>query len=344
MTTMKQILLIVMAVYFLPVKATAQCEAILPFTDSAMQFIDDPYQLTFLHKSPVNRLDSLVERLLNTPMKIDSNYFDWNYYPGSQIRPVHDYEKLHKIVDSIGQLKTDEALCILCLSFMFSLKPYDDLKLISHFTGLFSMHGAAVAINKYYLYNEVSTQLAFPEFQNEVYNKTIEMRKTRFRNLTYCKPLTGDALWMYAMQQINPDEYDNKIKGVIEKYLSHQHIGHSYEPDSIMLEILQLPFVSDAEWDTRLERNLDKPPIITKRKDTKKGISFTHDVVHSADQLGVIIHDKEKGYGMERTYKVYILHDGYASYSGAEYSIRFIENVRQQLEKEEDQKINPRNK
>ncbi len=338
MMCLKKTLPVIILLYLFSSKGYGQCEAILPVTDSAMQYIDDPYQLTFLHKVPVNRLDSLMERLLNTPMIIDSNYFDWNYTQ-PRIRPVHDFEKLHKIVDSIGQLKTDEALCILCLPFMLTLKVYDDLKPINRLTGIFGMHGAAAAINKYYLDNQVSTQLAFPEFQNEVYSKTIEIRGTRFRHLTYCKPLTGDALLLYTMQQVNPGGYDHKIKEIIEKYLSHQHSGHSYEPDSIMIEILQLPFVTDAEWDTGLEKNLNKPPM-TATKDKQTGYNFTNDSVHSVNQLGVIINDNEKGYSMERIYRVLITHSGFAYYSGAEYGIRFIENVRQQLEKEEEQKLN----
>jgi hypothetical protein len=41
-------------------QANAQCEAILPFSESAMKDIRDVYQFQFLHKKPQNKLDTLV--------------------------------------------------------------------------------------------------------------------------------------------------------------------------------------------------------------------------------------------------------------------------------------------
>lgn len=317
MNKIKKIIFILLSAYLFPIQAISQCEAILPLTDTAMQYIGDPYQLTFIHKQPINRLDSLVMQLVHPPMKIDSNYYDWNNTQG-QIRPVYDVEKIIKINDSIGQLKTDEALCILSLPYMAWMDMRGDLTPMNSFVSIIRMYGGAVAINKHYLNNAISTKLALQEFEIELCKKTIDIRKKCLRNIKYCKPLTGDAWLLYSMQQVNPDYYDSEIKKILGKYIAHQSEAHRYQPDSIMIEILRLPFVRDADWDTELEKTIKS---------------------HTADKLGVIIDDEEKGYAIERVYTIEINLSGNAKYKNAEYGIRFLETTRQQREKEEARKI-----
>lgn len=249
----------------------AQCSAIKPFSVKAMDEITDIYQLTFLHKDPKNKLDSLVKQAMYPALVIDSALFDWKKDGTKPVKSI-DRIKFARVVDEIGKLKTKEAFLILNLQHMLPFKMQDDMTLYATFCNNVAYFGAIDAINKYFLNNAISTKLARPEFENKVMVKAIALREQYFKGITYCKPLVGEARVLYEMQQFNVNPYDSVIEKTITKYLNlYPNIPSYFNHDSILLEVVQLPFVHDAQLDNCVQKAVsdEYPPPL---------------------QLGVIIH------------------------------------------------------
>jgi hypothetical protein len=237
----------------------AQCQAILPFTENSMEHISDVYQFTFLHKQPQNKLDSLVQQLINPHLVIDSNYFDWNYN-APQIRSVLDLVQYRKLMDDIGRLKSKEAFVLLSMPYMIPFKVQDDLSPFNTMCYHIQYYGGGNALNKYFLNDEVSVQLNYTDFHNAVILKTKALRNKYFKDVTYCKKLEGDAWRMYEMQQTNPAPYDSVYINILSKYFTQnrliKNLGMNtvYALDSVMIDVLQHPLTVDAMWDDCLPR------------------------------------------------------------------------------------------
>jgi hypothetical protein len=267
----------------------AQCQAILPFTEKAMEEIYDVYQFTFLHKKPQNKLDSLVLQIMNPQIIIDSNYFDWNY-TSPQTRALVDRLQQYKIIDQIGALKTNEAFLLLHLHYLLPFKMEDDSSPLATFCSNIAYYGGPMIINKYYLQNAISTQLAFPEFTNAVVAKSLLMLKAKLKGINYCKPLQGEARSLYEMSLTNPTPYDSTIETVMDKYFNHYaNAKNYYSRDSILMEIYQLPFTHDVIWDDCIAKVA-----------SEDGIAY--------DKLGVIINVGKDMYNqniyIQRVYEV----------------------------------------
>ncbi len=235
----------------------SQCKAVLPFTENAKQEITDVYQFTFLHKVPQNKLDSLVKQAMYPQMIIDSAYYEC-----SNIAPRKTIDRIQyrKIVDHIGKLKTKEAFLILNLYSMLPFQMQDDLTLFATFCSNINYFDATQVINKYYLKNTVNTKLPKLEFDNAVMAKAKVLRKQMFNGINYCQPLTGESRMLFEMQQYNPSAYDSTIQYTIAKYLNHYpNVPGYFELDSVMIDMLQLPFVHDAQWDNCVTKVASEP-------------------------------------------------------------------------------------
>lgn len=230
-------------------QANAQCEAILPFSESAMKDIRDVYQFQFLHKKPQNKLDTLVYQIMHPAMVIDSNYYDWNMlYP--QVRHVVDRIKMTGLVNDIGALRSQDAFVLLSLSSMIPFKVQDDMNPFTEFCYTVTNYGGNVALNKYFLDSAVSTNLSYTEFNNAVILKSKPLRSAMFKGITYCKPLEGDAHIMYEMSKVDPKPYDDAVEAIFAKYMNkHPTMNNYFSIDSITMEVYQLPFFVDAIWD-----------------------------------------------------------------------------------------------
>lgn len=230
-------------------QATAQCEAILPFTEASMKDIDDVYQFQFLHKKPQNKLDTMVYQMMHPAMVIDSSYYDWNMlYP--QVRNVVDRIKMVKLVNDIGAMRSQEAFVLLSLSYMMPFKVQDDMNPYTSFCYTLTEYGGAKALNTYYLNGAVDTNLPYPEFNNTVVLKSIPLRSAMFKDIRYCKPLEGDARFYYEMSKVDLKPYDDAVEAIFAKYMNKHPIMNNYfSIDSITMEVYQLPFFVDAIWD-----------------------------------------------------------------------------------------------
>jgi hypothetical protein len=232
----------------------AQCQATLPFKESSMADITDVYQFTFLHKTPQNKLDSLVQQLINPHLVIDSNYFDWNSTT-KQVRSVLDIMQYNKLIDDIGALQSKEAFVLLSMPYMIPFKMQDDLSPFNSMCSNIQYYGGGNALNKYFLNNAVSTKLNYTDFHNAVILKTLPLRKKYFKGITYCKRLEGEAWQLYEMQQTNPAPYDSVYINMLSKYftqnqlIKHLSANHYYPLDSVMIDVLQHPLTVDAQWD-----------------------------------------------------------------------------------------------
>lgn len=230
-------------------QATAQCEAILPFTEASMKDIHDVYQFQFLHKKPQNKLDTMVYQMMHPAMVIDSSYYDWNMlYP--QVRNVVDRIKMVKLVNDIGAMRSQEAFVLLSLSYMMPFKVQDDMNPYTSFCYTLTQYGGAKALNMYYLNGAVDTNLPYPEFNNTVVLKSIPLRSAMFKDIRYCKPLEGDARFYYEMSKVDPKPYDDAMEAIFAKYMNkHATMKSYFSIDSITMEVYQLPFFVDAIWD-----------------------------------------------------------------------------------------------
>ncbi len=234
---------------FISSKIFAQCEAILPFTEKSMEQIHDVYQFTFLHKEPQNKLDSLVLQLMYPSRVIDSNYFDWNY-SSPRVQSVIDLFNYRKVLDELALLKTNEAFLILHLYYLIPSKIHDDLNPFLTFCANINYFGGAVAINKHYLKNAISTDLGFTEFNHAVFERSLPLLNEKIKGIKYCKPLQGDAALLHEMKQSDPAPYDSAIEQILNKYLNRLPNQKTYfSMDSIIMEVFQLPTFADAIWD-----------------------------------------------------------------------------------------------
>ena len=106
-----------------------------------------PFQLPFLHRPSQNKLDTIVEVLLDRNIKHIVLYSE--------------------MVQEIGRMKTKEALSLLYVGCKWRNK--DDYK--NEFTYLCKMlveNGAYTTLNKYFLNNAVSTHLPKTTFEREI--------------------------------------------------------------------------------------------------------------------------------------------------------------------------------
>jgi hypothetical protein len=106
-----------------------------------------PFQLPFLHRPSQNKLDTIVEVLLDRNIKHIILYSE--------------------MIQQIGRMNTKEALSLLYLGCKWRNK--DDYK--NEFTYLCKMlveNGAYNTINKYFLNNRVSKQLPKANFEKEI--------------------------------------------------------------------------------------------------------------------------------------------------------------------------------
>ncbi len=297
----------------------AQCKAIIPFTERDMEQITDVYQFTFLHKNPQNKLDSLVIQAMYPTMIIDSNYYDWNSNFPRMVSRI-DLYNFRKIVDDIGKLQTKEAFLILNLGYMLPFKTQGDLSPFTTFCNNLNYYGATDAINKYYLQDSISYNLSRSTFDNEVLAKALPMRKQLFKDIKYCQALTGNDRYLYEMQLHNSSYYDSVIERIVSKYLNHYpNLPGYFELDSVMLEILQLPFVHDAQWDNCVVKVADEnhvPPY----------------------QLGVIIVVDKDAYKqniyIQRVYAVAKDSKRYSYLLPTKYDVDFVGRTRRQCEGE----------
>ena len=307
---------------FINTKSQSQCQAILPFTQKAMVDIHDIYQFTFLNKNPKNKLDTLVLQALYPGMIVDSNYYEWQD-DSKKIRSLSERIKMKELIDEIGRLKTAEAFLILNLPYLIDFKMQDDLTPLTSLVGNISHYGGATAINKYFLNNSISNKLASLEFEKAVIIKSIPLRKSKFTQIKYCKRLEGEALELYNMKQVNPRPYDSSIEQVIHKYLNkYPHISNLlYFPDSIMIEILQLPFTHDAQWDNCVPK-----------------VSADNGISH--DRLGVIIQigkdEFDQNKYIQRVYTLEKNNQTGQSIIEKEFSVDFISRTRRQCEGEDE--------
>ncbi|HOZ50475.1 MAG TPA: hypothetical protein PLU17_01350 [Chitinophagaceae bacterium] len=319
---MKNRSILLFLILFSNFKSQSQCAAILPFTQKAMVDIHDIYQFTFLNKKPKNKLDTLVLQALYPGMIVDSNYYDWNN-DNEKTRSLYERIKMKQLIDEIGQLKTSGAFLILNLPYLIPFKMQDDLTPLTSLVSNISHYGSATTINKYFLNNIVSNKIAPKEFERLVILKSIPLRKSKFTQIKYCKRLEGEALELYNMKQENPQPYDSLIEQVINKYLNkYHHISKLlYFPDSIMIEILQLPFTHDAQWDHCVPK-----------------VSADNGISH--DRLGVIIQigkdEFDQNKYIQRVYTLEKNNQTGQSIVEKEFSVAFISRTRRQCEGQDE--------
>lgn len=301
---------------FSGIKLSAQCEAILPFTQESMKDIHDVYQFTFLNKTPKNKLDSLVHQAMFPPKKIDSNYYDWNNLD-ARVVEVIDPIKMHAIVDAIGSLQTPEAFVILNLYWLLDIKDQGDLNLFSTFCANIHYFGGAVAINKYYLNSSVSLELKYTPFHSEVFVKCLPLREKYFKDIFYCKRLQGDAMVMYEMSKTDPKPYDQIIEKILYHYLETMDPDTTQLfRDSVLIALNQWPIIHDALWD-------DCNP--TPKSDTNRlGVYFRSKEPHTGEEISIL-----------RVYTLVTNSSGHQSLVNIAYSPNFISQTRQHCEQYE---------
>ncbi len=104
-------------------------------------------QFTFVHKKPVNKVDSWVQK----------------------VRPFgkYDYRQMVGFIDELGAIRSKESYALL---FFMCFQPM----IIKHITAYNSLAGSIghfggyKVMNKYYLNNAVSTKLSAKDFEKEV--------------------------------------------------------------------------------------------------------------------------------------------------------------------------------
>jgi hypothetical protein len=313
--------------------ATAQrsaklCEAIVPFTDSAVSDIRDVFQFTFLHYPPQNRFDTLVYQLNYPNYVLDSSYFAWPA-EGKKVLSTIDIFNCPKLLRDIAKYKNAEAFTILYLPFIFKTNSYlremhvaDDLSPFNHMIAAVEYFDATKLLNEFFLENAVDTRLPRTKFDGRVLALCEKQRPRLLKDLQYCKPLKGDAYSLAAMQQIDASACDSAILPIIRSHLNKYPSQKSlYRLDSIMLDIFQLPLVQDAQDDA-----------CTRDKARKQGADTT--------SIGVI-YDAGKEFMTEQklfVLRVYTLVNDSVNgqrIASVDYSNNFISKTRQACEGKE---------
>lgn len=303
--------------FFLGEPCFPQCKEVKVFHEKAMGEIHDLYQLTFLHKTPRTKLDTLVHELMYPNYILDSIYYDWSYHTPS-LHSVIDRIRWDSLMNQLGALRSPEVFVLLNLPFLAPPSMMDDLSLFDSFLSNIRYQGSSFILNKYFLNNKVSIQLAFPEFETEVMRACHSIQEKYFKKVTYCIPLEGDALRWYEMSLTDPTPYDNSIQKAIKRCLNHPGQA-SFSKDSILLEVLKIPGIYDYVW----------------------GLSSL-DSKWQYDSLGVMIcvgEDlwKQRGY-VERVYLIQtLLSNGWQQNAVTPfYSLDFIQRNRLRILKEEN--------
>ncbi len=234
----------------------AQCAAVKPFTVSDCGKIHDIFDFTFLQFPSQNRLDSLVFQL-NYPMYVrDSSFYKWPADLRTVRSPIDVFDA-EKVVREMGKLKTPEAFFILQLPWLIaenaSLRSMHDADDLSPFNNLLSVipaFGGAKVLNEYYLQGRIDTHREKVKFEKEVIDACKPLRKEVLKKIRYCIRLQGNDYQLAIMRKSDPAACDSAVVKVIRKYLhSAEAKNGAYSLDSIMLDILQLPNIEDAEND-----------------------------------------------------------------------------------------------
>lgn len=154
----------------------AQCAEPTLITNTTINDISIPFQLTFLHRVPKNKVDSAVAILA------DPN-----------IKTLYDDSK---IVENIGKDKSKEGFWTLYLACL-GPNVYDDMTLFGYFCGRVQANGGLRVLNDYYLKPKVKEDINKPnEFRAEVLKRCA----AKVPKLYYCQEL-NQAVTVEALQQ-----------------------------------------------------------------------------------------------------------------------------------------------
>jgi hypothetical protein len=173
-------------------RASAQCASPVKISAENILEITDPFQLTFLHQIPKNRVDTLVAELLNP-----------------NIKHLPDYEK---IVQEIAATRSQEAFLLLYTAGMRPLV-YDDLSDFVTLCERLNYYGAHKLLNLYFLKNAVNEPISWDGSDAEwAFRMEIMLR---------CEKLKPDAHFCVARnQEFTLEEIQSRIDTTFSEYVT----------------------------------------------------------------------------------------------------------------------------
>lgn len=204
------------------------CSIPMRITPENIYAVHNPYELTFLHKTPVNATDTLVFMLLN-------------YHFPTAAEAVSLLEKVFSKPDA-------EAYKFLYMCCAVSPKSDIQNNLFHSISNHVGIWGGFRCMNRYYLNNAVSEQLPEWTFREEVLKHCLP----RMPEMYYCHQYTIQELYANAMKDIDPGKYDREIVRIIHR--NSRPEASVNRGQRIAEEVLQLPFVTDVLWDGCYEK------------------------------------------------------------------------------------------
>ena len=213
------------------------CDTLILVTTENINNINSIYQLTFLHKAPKTRLDSLVSELLN-------------YRNKENMGLLVDDPYASDLFDSIGQLRSKKAYSFLYILCELSFEGWSDKPIKQGALGSFECF---IALNKYFLNNEINTST------NQNYNWDIrELYSKNPPTVYYCLPEDPEKKYIRLASEINTKKYDDEIIHIIYKHRNLKkfdgEVNYFKAMDTILKEIKNLEYVEDAYYNYCIDR------------------------------------------------------------------------------------------
>lgn len=225
----------------------AQCSNPQLVTASNVNELTNPYQLTFIHPVPKNKVDSVLLTMI-TPVK-----------------HLVDYQPL---LTSLAETKTEEALQFFYVMLWHHPNAIDDLTLMMSVASTVEYNKGAELLDKYFLNGRVSKRLIRE-------NGTVDQGSLRAAVLLAAAPLVKPCYFcMQRASEFTRDQMQNIINAAFNEYIpceqpipvTHKNILDIQNPyeftflhkaprnltDSCILRFIEGPF--DADVKPMLER------------------------------------------------------------------------------------------
>lgn len=151
------------------------------FTEENSQNIEFPYQLTFIHENPKNKVDSLVIELLKYDYRQENGIVK------------------HKILDNIAKTKTREAFYLLYVGCLSQPRTDNYFAPFQQLCYTIKNNGGLQLLNNYFLNRSVKESGSEKDIENEI----IKRCKKKKPAISY---------YLNIPQEINMDEIQEEIK------------------------------------------------------------------------------------------------------------------------------------
>lgn len=182
------------------------------------------YDLLFVHKTPQNKLDSLIETLVQLETASASAVF-WS-------------------LDQIAALQSEESFCFLHTVLIANVALTDKIAQMNLQEACRNF-GGFNTLNTHFLVNKVDENLPFLAFNQAVANALKDRKATCY----FYQAFSEEEQKINSFKQYNTKKMDRKISYIIHKNKTFDQLKNTQSLEIVLQEVLAIPGVLDADYD-----------------------------------------------------------------------------------------------